>query len=98
MSQEKLFTTPEASPDSDYNWRDDALCARTDLEAFFPEKGTSNHDAKKICSNCEVRAECLEYALQNGEQFGVWGGLSERERRKLVGKRTVGAIGRLSSI
>jgi len=64
-------------------WQSDALCAQTDPEAFFPEKGGSTRDAKRICSSCEVRAECLDYALQNDERFGIWGGLSERERRKL---------------
>jgi WhiB family redox-sensing transcriptional regulator len=64
-------------------WQTDALCAQTDPEAFFPEKGGSTRDAKKICGTCEVRAQCLEYALQNDERFGIWGGLSERERRKL---------------
>ena len=64
-------------------WQSDALCAQTDPEAFFPEKGGSTRDAKKICATCEVRAQCLEYALQNDERFGIWGGLSERERRKL---------------
>jgi len=64
-------------------WQTDALCAQTDPEAFFPEKGGSTRDAKKICTSCEVRAQCLEYALQNDERFGIWGGLSERERRKL---------------
>ncbi|KAB1647557.1 MULTISPECIES: WhiB family transcriptional regulator [unclassified Pseudoclavibacter] len=64
-------------------WQSEALCAQTDPEAFFPEKGGSTRDAKRICSSCEVRAQCLEYALQNDERFGIWGGLSERERRKL---------------
>ena len=64
-------------------WQSESLCAQTDPEAFFPEKGGSTRDAKKICGSCEVRAECLEYALQNAERFGIWGGLSERERRKL---------------
>lgn len=64
-------------------WQSDALCAQTDPEAFFPEKGGSTRDAKKICTSCEVRAQCLEYALLNDERFGIWGGLSERERRKL---------------
>ena len=64
-------------------WQADALCAQTDPEAFFPEKGGSTRDAKKICSGCEVKAECLEYALKNDERFGIWGGLSERERRRL---------------
>jgi WhiB family redox-sensing transcriptional regulator len=69
--------------DNALSWQSDALCAQTDPEAFFPEKGGSTRDAKKICASCEVRAQCLEYALQNDERFGIWGGLSERERRKL---------------
>ncbi len=64
-------------------WQADALCAQTDPEAFFPEKGGSTRDAKRICESCEVRSECLDYALANDERFGIWGGLSERERRKL---------------
>ena len=64
-------------------WQSDSLCAQTDPEAFFPEKGGSTRDAKKICTSCEVRSRCLEYALENDERFGIWGGLSERERRKL---------------
>ena len=65
------------------SWQERALCAETDPEAFFPEKGGSTREAKKICTGCEVKAECLEYALANDERFGIWGGLSERERRKL---------------
>jgi len=64
-------------------WQSDSLCAQTDPEAFFPEKGGSTRDAKRICGSCEVRNRCLEYALENDERFGIWGGLSERERRKL---------------
>jgi WhiB family redox-sensing transcriptional regulator len=64
-------------------WQDRALCAQTDPEAFFPEKGGSTREAKKVCRSCEVRADCLEYALEHDERFGIWGGLSERERRKL---------------
>ena len=62
-------------------WRERALCAQTDPEAFFPEKGGSTREAKKVCLSCEVRAECLESAITNDERFGIWGGLSERERR-----------------
>lgn len=65
------------------SWQTEALCAQTDPEAFFPEKGGSTREAKRICDGCEVRSACLEYALQNDERFGIWGGLSERERRKL---------------
>lgn len=63
-------------------WQERALCAQTDPEAFFPEKGGSTREAKAVCASCEVRAECLEYALENDERFGIWGGMSERERRR----------------
>ena len=70
-------------PDAEEQWQERALCAQTDPEAFFPEKGGSTREAKKICQGCEVRSECLEYALAHDERFGIWGGLSERERRRL---------------
>ena len=75
--------SPLNGPADEQDWHGRALCAQTDPEAFFPEKGGSTRDAKKICGSCEVRARCLEYALHNDERFGIWGGLSERERRKL---------------
>ena len=74
---------PRPEDDDALAWQTDALCAQTDPEAFFPEKGGSTRDAKRICTTCDVRTECLEYALRNDERFGIWGGLSERERRKL---------------
>ena len=74
---------PVEDDDSPLAWQVDALCAQTDPEAFFPEKGGSTRDAKRVCTSCEVKSECLEYALQNDERFGIWGGLSERERRRL---------------
>lgn len=67
----------------DENWRTKALCAQVDPEMFFPDKGGSTKDAKRVCLNCEVRAECLDDALATDDRFGVRGGLSERERRKL---------------
>ena len=78
----------DADLDNPLAWQSDSLCAQTDPEAFFPEKGGSTRDAKKICTTCEVKAQCLEYALQNDERFGIWGGLSERERRRLRRART----------
>ena len=76
-----LFGT--ADEDVEVGWQERALCAQTDPEAFFPEKGGSTREAKKVCTGCEVRGECLDYALAHDERFGIWGGLSERERRKL---------------
>jgi WhiB family redox-sensing transcriptional regulator len=64
-------------------WQNLALCSQTDPEVFFPERGESTRDAKRVCLGCEVRVKCLQYALEHDEKFGVWGGLSERERRKL---------------
>lgn len=73
------------------DWQELALCAETDPETFFPEKGGSTREAKRICQGCEVRAECLEYALGHRERFGIWGGLSERERRRLTAGGEVAA-------
>ena len=62
---------------------DEALCAQTDPESFYPEKGGSTREAKQTCERCLVRAECLDWALATDERFGIWGGLSERERRAI---------------
>jgi WhiB family redox-sensing transcriptional regulator len=68
---------------NDSTWQDQALCAQTGADFFFPGPGSSVREAKRICSLCEMRAACLEYALENDERFGIWGGLSEQERRAL---------------
>lgn len=66
-----------------------ALAVRSDRpRGVLPGEGGSTREAKRVCVGCEVRVECLEYALANDERFGIWGGLSERERRKLK-KRAV---------
>ena len=84
-----LITNTEMDQDEgELSWQERALCAQTDPEAFFPEKGGSTREAKKVCVGCDVRSECLAYALAKDERFGIWGGLSERERRKLK-KRAV---------
>lgn len=66
-----------------------ALCAEVDPDLPFPEKGGSTREAKKVCRACPVQSECLLYAVRNDERFGVYGGLSERERRRL--RRPTGA-------
>lgn len=63
------------------SWRDSALCAQTDPALFFPEKGSPVAEAVKICQKCEVRVECLDFAIATKQRFGVWGGKTERERR-----------------
>lgn len=60
-----------------------ALCAETDPDAFFPEKGRTAPEAKAVCARCEIRDECRDWAISTGEPHGVWGELSERERRRL---------------
>jgi hypothetical protein len=65
-------------------WRDLALCAQTDPDAFFPDHGQNAAAAKQVCADCEVRAGCLQDALDRHEMYEVWGGLSELERRELA--------------
>ncbi|HEY7605678.1 MAG TPA: WhiB family transcriptional regulator [Actinomycetes bacterium] len=66
-------------------WRERGACRApgVDADTFFPDKGERTWPAKRICRPCTVQAECLEYALANDERFGIWGGLDERERRRL---------------
>jgi WhiB family redox-sensing transcriptional regulator len=73
----------DVADDSELGWQDKALCAEVDPEIFYPEKGGSTREAKMVCRSCEVRASCLEYALEHDERFGIFGGMSERERRRL---------------
>ena len=73
-------------------WMADGICNQTDPEAFFPERGGSNREAKRVCkTGCPVIDECLEFALRNEESFGIWGGTSERERRKMLALRAEAA-------
>jgi len=80
---EKLGKLPE--------FRKSGSCNGVDAELFFPERGASTKDAKDACRRCSVREECLQYALDNGEKFGIWGGLSERERRRIRRQRKLAA-------
>jgi WhiB family transcriptional regulator, redox-sensing transcriptional regulator len=70
-------------PTPDLAWQREALCAQTGADFFFPEPGSSVREAKRICGMCEMRSACLDYALANDERFGVWGGLSEKERLQI---------------
>lgn len=67
-----------------HEWRQWASCAEVDPDSFFPDKGGSTRDAKRICAGCAVQPECLAFAVEHRERFGIWGGLSERERQKLI--------------
>jgi WhiB family redox-sensing transcriptional regulator len=76
-------------------WQSMANCMGVDPDLFFPERGASTREAKEVCRGCLVRQDCLEYALANGEKFGIWGGLSERERRQLRRQRQMQRGGRV---
>ena len=78
-----------AKPDLDTDWKDSSNCLGVDPDLFFPERGASTREAKEVCRGCIVREDCLEYALLNGEKFGIWGGLSERERRRIRRQRAL---------
>ena len=69
-------------------WRDDAACKGLDTTLFHPERGANVKRAKQVCQGCSVVGECLAYALVNYEKHGIWGGMSERQRRDLRAKLT----------
>jgi WhiB family redox-sensing transcriptional regulator len=73
------------------SWQDSALCAQTDPELFFPEKGGSVTAAKKVCATCPVTAACLEFALEHRMSHGIFGGMTERRRRPMLAAREAGA-------
>lgn len=73
----------------DRGWQARSNCMGVDPDLFFPERGASTREAKEVCRGCVVREDCLEYALENGEKFGIWGGMSERERRRLRRARAI---------
>ncbi|HET9772369.1 MAG TPA: WhiB family transcriptional regulator [Acidimicrobiia bacterium] len=84
-------------PEEERRWQERANCLGVDPELFFPERGASTREAKSVCAGCAVRLDCLEYALRNHEKFGIWGGLSERERRRLRRRRALGEIGAINA-
>lgn len=69
-------------------WKLQGSCRGLDADLFFPDRGASTRLAKSVCRKCPVQEECLEYAVNNREKFGIWGGLSERERRAIRKKRS----------
>ncbi len=64
-------------------WRDDALCAQVGGDLWFPEKGGSVMDARKICAQCPVAEQCLQYALDTNQRDGIYGGTTPMQRRAL---------------
>lgn len=82
---------PQIDFSVDDNWQEEANCLGVDPDLFFPERGASIREAKEVCRGCIARLACLEYALINREKFGIWGGLSERERRRILRQRNIAA-------
>jgi WhiB family redox-sensing transcriptional regulator len=77
---------------ADYTWRNEALCRDTDPELFFPVGNTGDaigqiELARTVCNDCQVRSQCLEFALATNQDCGVWGGTSEDERRRIRRER-----------
>lgn len=69
------------------SWRDRGRCRGLDPDIFYPPEEDDGLEAKEICAHCSVREICLEHAITHREKIGVWGGLTERERRRLIRRR-----------
>ncbi len=89
LSTTRRSTIPVNGAGEQRSWQDYANCLGVDPDLFFPERGASTREAKAVCRGCVVREDCLEYALDNGEKFGIWGGMSERERRRIRRERAL---------
>lgn len=92
MSDNTATSTIEALGFTREPWTARGACRGADTAVFFTEQGEATRPAKEVCAGCPVREECLDYALRNGERHGVWGGTSERERRRM--RREQGLTGR----
>lgn len=77
-----LYDRPVRTPGD--HWRDHAECRGTDTDSFYPGKGESAEVARKICRRCSVSSECLAYAMRMADPNGIWGGVPEGERRKML--------------
>ena len=69
------------------SWRQRAACRGVEPDVFYPVSDEEAEEAKAICDECPVRQPCLEYAISNREKDGVWGGATERERRRIIRQR-----------
>ncbi len=75
----------------DTNWMARGNCATHHPDMFFPSDGVGVEVAKRVCEGCVVQDRCLEYALRNRVDHGVWGGCSERQRRRILRARRLAA-------
>jgi WhiB family redox-sensing transcriptional regulator len=76
------------------DWRSQAACRGLDTELFFPGRGEAAPEAAAACASCPVRTECRTYAVESRQLFGIWGGTSERQRRRLRAERASSIGGR----
>lgn len=92
MSDPDTVTTPEV-PDAAVaatdgpppaGWQERSLCRQTDPDMFFFDHGREAANAKRICASCPVQAECLQDAVARNEEWGIWGGMTGPERRKIA--------------
>lgn len=81
------FAVSEPTPITNPEWMDSAACASVDPELWFPERGSNPRRAKRICADCPVRAQCLAFAVEHHIDYGIWGGLTEHERRPYLRAR-----------
>lgn len=79
---------PTEHTDGD-EWRRHAPCLGIDADVFFPQRGEDVGSARRVCAGCPVKVQCLTFALNENEHYGIWGGLSERQRRQLRRGRRV---------
>lgn len=86
MKQDTTTTGPD-TVDREQPWMRKGLCRGYDPAVFFPSDGVGVEVARRICAECPVQAECLEYALSFRIEHGIWGGASERERRRILRRR-----------
>ena len=78
-------------------WMANGLCADKHPSIFFPSDGVGVETARKICNECPMQQPCLEHALRNRIDHGVWGGTSERQRRRILKQRRLDALARASA-
>lgn len=83
MSSPKFTVVPPAGTDNPFSWMDLGSCVGEDQDLWFPTEKSNAKTAKQICAACPVRLECLEYAVSANERYGVWGGLSYKERQAI---------------
>jgi len=95
QSSEGAVIPREFRNNNQEGWQNRANCLGVDPDLFFPERGASTREAKDVCKDCVVREECLEFAFEEREVFGIWGGMSERQRRRIRRQRALarGAAG-----